>query len=104
MAFSRRFFLVGAGSLVTSHFVSEAKTFIADTKTPFLVAPAKANRGIRCQNFKGYKSPVLHALTNQPRAAGIGYDIANLLHLSANLEGQLETCAGKLARVLSPAS
>jgi hypothetical protein len=53
MAFSRRFFLVGAGSLVTSRFVSEAKSFIADTKTPFLIAPANAEKELYVEWVEG---------------------------------------------------
>jgi hypothetical protein len=53
MAFNRRFFLVGAGSLVTSRFVSEAKTFIADTKSPFLVAPANAEKELYVEWVEG---------------------------------------------------
>lgn len=41
MGVSRRFFLVGAGAVVTHSFIASAKAFVGDTGEPLLLAPSQ---------------------------------------------------------------
>ena len=46
MAFNRRSFLVGAGTIITASFVKEVATAVADTRSPWLIKPPEAAKAI----------------------------------------------------------
>jgi hypothetical protein len=63
---SRRGFLIGAGSVLTSAFIKEASAFVRSTGLPLLVTPPEPNYWLFwddfCHQFKlgpafGYKPP-----------------------------------------------
>jgi hypothetical protein len=53
MPVSRRFFLIGAGSLITPAFVKDARAALADTGEPLLLAPPSPHRELLVEWFDG---------------------------------------------------
>ena len=46
MSFTRRSFLLGAGTIITASFVKEVATAVADTRGPWLLTPPEAAKAI----------------------------------------------------------
>ena len=59
---SRRGFLIGAGSLLTSAFVSDARAFIRRTNQPLLVSPAQVAQSLYWYDFDGDEQGYLLSL------------------------------------------
>jgi hypothetical protein len=53
MPISRRFFLIGAGSLITPTFVKDARAAIADSGEPLLPTPPRPQRELFVEWFEG---------------------------------------------------
>jgi hypothetical protein len=56
---SRRGFLIGAGSLLTTAFVSDARAFIRRTGEPLLVSPPQITQTICWYEFDSYEGYLL---------------------------------------------
>lgn len=55
MSITRRFFLVGAGSIITASFIRDAVTHIGDTRgEPLLIAPPEGHRTIYYEPCEDY--------------------------------------------------